>query len=384
MSTQDPTGQDLIDLASTESPLEVRGTLADTIIGVAIVLSVLSTIAVSLRLFVRLYIQRDSRAWGWDDTLAVLSLVTYIPECVFAILASLYGLGTPDSQLDDGLAGRTALYAGDWQMFYAASSVLVKAGIAMTLLRLTAERKYRWPILAILVFTPVFTITIVSILVATCQPVGAQFNLALGSCPVHSAMAMLSYPFTAMTILLDWGCAFIPWLIIRDLQLNRRVKRGLSFVLGLGAFASIGAIARLPFLRYYTIKEDQLYHVANIVLWSIFENGVGLIAASLPPLNKLFKYYATSRDATPGSYPLGGGRSQTVGGNASVPTHNAFELSARRASAKLTTSAKGGQWDRLDDDSWTGRGINVRKTFEVVEETDSDAGLVSGPHASRA
>lgn len=143
-------------------------------------------------------------------------------------------------------------------MCYAASSVLVKAGIAMTLLRLTTERKYRWPILAVLVFTPIFTITVVLVLVITCKPVGAQFDLALGSCPIHSAMAVLSYPFTAMTIILDWGCALIPWLIIRDLHLNRRVKKGLIFVLGLGALASIGAIARMPFLHYYTIYDDQL------------------------------------------------------------------------------------------------------------------------------
>ncbi|KAJ4421566.1 hypothetical protein N0V82_003704 [Gnomoniopsis sp. IMI 355080] len=383
MYTQTLTGQELIDLAGTQSPLAVRDTPANAVIGVSIALCIVSTVAVSLRLFVRLYIQRDLRAWGWDDTFSILSLATYIPQCALAILSAQYGLGTRDAKLDEGLAAAAALYAGDWQMVYACSSVLVKAGIAMTLLRLTAERKYRWPILAVLIFTPIFTATVVLILIITCQPVGAQFNLALGACPVHSAMAMLSYPFTAMTIVLDWGCAFIPWLIIRDLHLNRRVKKGLIFVLGLGALASIGAIARLPYLQYYTIYDDQLYHVANIVLWSIFENGIGLIAASLPPLNKLFKYYATTKEGTPGSYPLGG-RSQTIGGTPNFGgTHGTFELSARRASAKLTSSAKGGQWDRLEDDSWTGRGIAVRKTIEVVEETDSDAGLVEGNRSSR-
>lgn len=143
-------------------------------------------------------------------------------------------------------------------MFYAVSAVLVKIGIAMTLLRLTDERKYRWPILAVLITTPVFTATVVLILVVTCRPVGAQFDLALGDCSVHTAMSRLSYPFTAMTIILDWGCAFIPWLIIRKLQLNERVKRALIAVLGLGGLASIGAIARLPYLKYYTIYDDQL------------------------------------------------------------------------------------------------------------------------------
>lgn len=76
MYTQTLTGQALIDLAGTESPLEVRDTPGNAVIGVAIALCILSTIAVSLRLFVRLHIQRDIRAWGWDDTFSILSLVS--------------------------------------------------------------------------------------------------------------------------------------------------------------------------------------------------------------------------------------------------------------------------------------------------------------------
>lgn len=117
--------------------------------------------------------------------------------------------------------------------------------------------------------------------------------------------------------------------------------------------------------------------MANIVLWSVFENGIGLIAASLPPLNKLFKYYRTTKDATPGSHQPGAGGSVTIGGTP-FDSHGTFELSPRRASAKMRSSTIGGQWDRLDDESWIERGIVVQKTFEVTEETRSDAGLVRG------
>lgn len=51
-------------------------------------------------------------------------------------------------------------------------------------------------------------------------------------------------------------------------------------------------------------------------------------------------------------------------------------------SAKLTASAKGGQWNHLHDASWTGRGIGVQKTFEVTEETSSDTSLVKGDKAA--
>lgn len=75
MYSQNVSGQALIELAGKQSPLEVRDTLGSILIGVCIALSILSTVAVSLRLFVRLHIQRNTRAWGWDDTLSVLSLV---------------------------------------------------------------------------------------------------------------------------------------------------------------------------------------------------------------------------------------------------------------------------------------------------------------------
>lgn len=77
MYTQNVSGPELIKLAGTQSPLEVRDTLGNVLIGVCIALSILSTVSVALRLFVRLHIQRNTRAWGWDDTLSVLSLVSF-------------------------------------------------------------------------------------------------------------------------------------------------------------------------------------------------------------------------------------------------------------------------------------------------------------------
>lgn len=62
--------------------------------------------------------------------------------------------------------------------------------------------------------------------------------------------------------------------------------------------------------------------------------------------------------------------------------HGALELSKIGMSAKLTASAKGGQWNHLHDASWTGRGIGVQKTFEVTEETSSDTSLVKGDKAA--
>lgn len=110
--------------------------------------------------------------------------------------------------------------------------------------------------------------------------------------------------------------------------------------------------------------------MANIVIWSVFENGVGIIAASLPPIHKLFKYYDDS--SVGDSTPAGAGAFETIGGTPLSQPSGAFELKPLRSSTRLTMS-KSGQWDRLDDEIPGQEHITVRRTFSIVEENDAEA-----------
>lgn len=182
----------------------------------------------------------------------------FVPTVISTILATQFGLGTRDSQIDHALHARAALYMGYWQMFYAASVTLVKAGIAVALLRLTSQRRYKYPLWGLLFAAPAFTLGCVILIVTTCNPIGAQWDQAMGSCSTHNLMAELSYLFTVFTIIMDGMCAIIPYLLLKDVKMRRRVKNSLIIVLAIGGLAAAAAVVRIPFLKYYLIEEDQL------------------------------------------------------------------------------------------------------------------------------
>ncbi|KAI0880139.1 uncharacterized protein GGS22DRAFT_175969 [Annulohypoxylon maeteangense] len=344
-------GQELIDSAWKQQPFEPVG-FAATVSRVQIALLVLTTLLIGLRIWARGWIFRDLKIWGWDDTLALLSYATFIPSCVFTIYACQYGLATADAELTDSLKARAALYMGYWQMHYACSSNLVKAGIAVALLRLTTTQKtYRVIILGILISTPIFTVAVLIVLISTCRPLGSQWDLALGSCGVHTAMAYLSYIFTVFTVILDWACAMIPYLLLKDLEMRRHVKISLIVVLAFGSLAGVCAIIRLPFLKYYLIEEDQLLGFANIILWSNVENGIGIIAAALPPIRKLFRYYGTTKDRSSNNKT---GALKTIGGTPltkNTVSTQLKNLSPRNTKRSELGSEGSGPWNRLDGDS---------------------------------
>ncbi|EMR65135.1 putative integral membrane protein [Eutypa lata UCREL1] len=265
-------------------------------------------------------------------------------------MATQYGLGTPDSELNDELRARASLYLSYWLVSYTVSTNLAKTGIAAALLRLTTLRRYRYPIYAIMVSTPLFVLGMIVVMVYTCRPLGAQFDPDLGPCPTRHFMADFSYAFTGVTVTLDWACAIIPYLLLRDLQMLLRTKISLLALLTFGGLAGVCALIRVPYLRYYYINEDQLYYFGNTVLWSTIENAIGLIAASLPPIHKLLGLYAAEHEGSCSN--SGAGATETIGGTplsqrdlpAQLRTLRARRMTQSDAGSVGSSGSGGGPW----------------------------------------
>lgn len=70
----------------------------------------------------------------------------------------------------------------------------------------------------------------------------------------------------------------------------RRSKISVVIVLGLGILASIAALMRIISYQYIDTRNypnDHMVAQGRLVLWSIFESSLAIIACSLPPLKKL-------------------------------------------------------------------------------------------------
>ncbi|KAK7964460.1 hypothetical protein PG988_011434 [Apiospora saccharicola] len=228
------------------------------LIGVCVTMMVLDTVIVGLRVWVRFWYLRSTKAWGMDDTLTVLGFTPYFASCVFVILSAHYGLGLRDDRLTDLLMLRASEYFTYWQLSYAIAIGFVKSSICVALLRLTNERCYRIPLWLVTLSAAVVGVSGVITTLTLCHPIAANWNKGLGTCSAADIVLKLVYMINVMAIFTDLVCAILPWFILRKLQMPKRTKYSILFVPSIGILASIGSVMRIPYTSAYLVKEDIL------------------------------------------------------------------------------------------------------------------------------
>lgn len=184
--------------------------------------------------------------------------IAFITSSVFAVKAAYYGLGTPDSELNDFLMVRCAEYMLYSQVTYGVSMPLVKASVVFTLVRITTDWRFRWALYAMQFLASVMAIVGILASFLYCRPVPAYWNPLLGKCGDFMVVVNIGYAWTAVGIVTDWMCAVLPYFIVRKLQMTRRTKTTVMVILGLASVASTATIVRAPYLQYYLVEKDRL------------------------------------------------------------------------------------------------------------------------------
>ncbi|KAM6506172.1 hypothetical protein FSOLCH5_014357 [Fusarium solani] len=241
--------------------VEPRG-LAAAILGVTIAFTILCLSVVGLRVYLRL----SMRNFGREDWLMCIGTTINMVHNGIVIWGCYTGIGTRDSKLNTPIMMEGAKAIVFWQIFYVTGSVFIKSSICAQLIRISTQRRYKI-ILYLLIAVSIITtfIAILAVLIR-CKPVAASWNPALGTCIDQSIIIALTYVVSAVNIATDW--------------------------------ASIATIIRMPYSSAYSKPKNLLYNVGNIILWTVVECGLGIIAGSMPMLRKLVK--GLSRDESTG------------------------------------------------------------------------------------
>ncbi|KAF7561128.1 hypothetical protein G7046_g3002 [Stylonectria norvegica] len=393
-------------LAVQQAPIKPEN-LALTLIIVIVITAVLATIIIAMRIYVRAWMLRKARLWGLEDTFAVLSyvclpkpcgllrlpspvalpclyllLAMFLSSVIFAVQAAYHGLGTRDEKLNQYLMMQGAKYLLYSHITYSISIPLVKASIVFMLIRITPQKRYRYPLFGFLFVTTVMAIVGISVTLAYCKPIKAYWNPLLGKCGDPNVLKIVSYVWTASGIITDWGCAILPCFIVRKLQMSRRTKAIVMVNLGLGAVASAAVIIRTPYVRYYSVEKDRLYYNGYVSIWCQLESGIGIIAASIPSLRKLFKtYFGLSQHSSSNPSKIqssrSGGAIRTIGGSEFNGKGVQLDTLGGNGKATRSTNVTAGKWRKIDDDCASStRGIRSETTIDIETASLSEGELI--------
>ncbi|KAF0323353.1 cation-transporting atpase 4 [Colletotrichum asianum] len=336
-------------------------------LGVTICLGAISLIVVILRVWAR----QNTGALGLDDYLMIVGLGIFLACCTFTSIAVYAGMGTKDARLEEWNSVAGMKWLVFFQITYAWSLPFIKASICFTVFRITYRNRYR-VILWTAMIASILSTTIGFIaVVAVCRPVSYTWDKSLdGSCAPTNIITSISYLISVMAIITDWTCAIVPTVVVCGLQMKSRVKASVCAVLALGAIASAATIIRLPYLQYYNVVDDYLHNIANIVLWSIFECGIGIIAGSLPSLRRLLKFWLDK--SSKGSYNSTG--LNPLHGDSGYQGSNGVKLNNLSGRAMTVSNCQTGNrdnWVQLDDDDNSQKHI-IMKTQEVSVRIEMD------------
>jgi hypothetical protein len=126
------------------------------------------------------------------------------------------------------------------------------------------------------------------------------------------SLLTLPVPFTdsppAFSSWSDLVLALFPILIMKDLQIEMRLKVALMVVMSMGIVATAASVVKTIELRNLA-TPDFTYNATNLVYWFMSENWLIIIAACIPTIGPLYFVVLGKRTAESFAAPSKPGRS---------------------------------------------------------------------------
>ncbi|KAF9778289.1 hypothetical protein IL306_004249 [Fusarium sp. DS 682] len=150
-----------------------------------------------------------------------------------------------------------------------------------------ARRRFVWTLWGLIGMTVITAIIFILATANVCHPITTLWGETTHGYCNTKLNSSVGFFFSAVSIIVDWTLAILPGVLLWNIQMKNRVKLPVILMLGLGAFASCATVVRLGYLTLYNNPAEFMYSTGAIGLWSIVEEGIGIIAGSMPALRPL-------------------------------------------------------------------------------------------------
>lgn len=117
---------------------------------------------------------------------------------------------------------------------------------------------HRVTLWVIIVVTVVSTIFVEFYVLLQCRPIAATWGEVKGTCLPSTITVSITFIISAFNLITDVTTALLPFLMLRNVQMNKKNKVAIIGILSLGVLASIATIARLPFAQAYFATTNYL------------------------------------------------------------------------------------------------------------------------------
>ncbi|KAH9213784.1 hypothetical protein DL95DRAFT_390117 [Leptodontidium sp. 2 PMI_412] len=262
---------------------------APEVYAVAAVFLALTWITALLRCYVRGVV---AKKFELEDYLAMLALVLFTLTGVFTLQGISHSMGMHLAEIPLQNLTPAMMYWFSTELAYVLATCTLKMSIAVFLLRIAVKKSHRIILYTTSVGVMFFSIGYLLFLVFQCSPVDYfwnQFSGKPGSCLDPELVGAMTYAHSGLNAFADVVLAFLPVVIVSQLQMNPRTKLTVSIILSMGIVACAAVIIRIPYVKILVDNaQDFLFSSTDVVIWTTIEPGLAITAANLATLRPLF------------------------------------------------------------------------------------------------
>ncbi|KAI1480595.1 hypothetical protein F4774DRAFT_377786 [Daldinia eschscholtzii] len=265
--------------------------VADDLFGLVTAALVIDGVALGLRSWVRLKVQRF---FGYDDAVLCFSFVGYIFFSAFTFVALHYGYGAATVEpWHDSDKAIQFFFAG--QLCYVLTAALFKTGVALVLFRINVRRSIRHILIVSMIVVLIVILVFFFLLTFQCRPISLNWGVGKGSCFDYSTIRKTGIALSVADITSNWLYSFLPIAMLYNVQMNNRLKIPVVIILGIGFVSSIATVVRFKYIlkisdRHKSLEKfHELENSLLVILWCHVEIFLAILASSLVALRPLLR-----------------------------------------------------------------------------------------------